>query len=214
MQYGKAYFSWIHILADWQCETYTKEFPWSTWLRPHFSFYTKFQFIYNVNYTFSINPAREKSYLNCQLACPKAASYCKCFNEIPPPSFLTPHPRHKASRRVTLGGRGSLRLLSWKGLGSSYIMQKKNTAATLQHQERKHRGKRKAPTSVTRREMSKCSGSGNFFHLIELQLEEYLAAHFSLILVLYIFCSALQRRANSTFQARLEAIIINNDDDN
>lgn len=62
--------------------------------------------------------------------------------------------------------------------------------------------------------MSKCSGSGNFFHLIELQLEEYLAAHFSLILVLYIFCSALQRRANSTFQARLEAIIINNDDDN
>ena len=50
--------------------------------------------------------------------------------------------------------------------------------------------------------------------LIELQLEEYLAACFSLMLVLYILCSALQKRANSTFQAMLETIIINNDDDN
>lgn len=106
-------------------------------------------------------------------------------------------------------------VLSGSYTEKQFLHQAGNTAATLQHQKRRfHRGKREVNylRNQERNKQSKCSGRGNFFYLKELQLE-YLSAHLPLLLPFHTLRSALQRRADSTFQAMLEAII-NDDDDN
>ena len=90
IQYGKPYFSWVHILAGLAVRDLHKGIPMKHLIKIIFPILDNIlDNIYNnVNYTFSINPKGGKSHLNYQLACSKIPSYSKWTPRHPPLHFL------------------------------------------------------------------------------------------------------------------------------